>query len=216
MRMVSALGEAQERLHHLTRTDPRVRHRAQALLLVAQGQSVSAVARLFATAGQCMRTWRERLLAEGRTGLLDRPRRGRSPKLGEDDLAFLRQALERSPQDYGLLVWLAGHDLEYASGPVIFQLAARKGEDAFAAFLDHLAHALPADEPAIVVLANVGYHKSHLLRERWRGFGDHLQPVFLPAYAPELNLIERLWRYLKGQLAGHRWWNDLAHLQQAT
>lgn len=32
------------------------------------------------------------------------PRRGCPPKLGEDDLAFLRQALERSPQDYGLLV----------------------------------------------------------------------------------------------------------------
>ena len=36
--------------------------------------------------------------------MLDRPRRGRPPKLGEDDLDFLRQALERSPQDYGLLV----------------------------------------------------------------------------------------------------------------
>lgn len=104
--MVNELTNSQEQLHHLTRTDPdpRVRHRAQALLLVAQGQSVSAVARLFATAGHCVRTWRERFLAEGRDGLLDRPRRGRPPKLGEEDLDFLRQALEHSPQDYGLLV----------------------------------------------------------------------------------------------------------------
>jgi transposase len=104
--VVNELTNSQEQLHHLTRTDPdpRVRHRAQALLLVAQGQSVSAVARLFATAGHCVRTWRERFLAEGRDGLLDRPRRGRPPKLGEEDLDFLRQALEHSPQDYGLLV----------------------------------------------------------------------------------------------------------------
>lgn len=104
--MVNELTGFQEQLHHLMRTDPdpRVRHRAHALLLVAQGQSVSAVARLFATAGHCVRTWRDRFLVEERDGLLDRPRRGRPPKLGEDDLDFLRQALERSPQDYSLLV----------------------------------------------------------------------------------------------------------------
>lgn len=104
--MANELADCQEQLHHLTRTDPdpRVRHRAQALLLVGQGQSVSAVARLFATAGHCVRTWRERFLAEGRAGLLDRPRRGRPPKLDADALAFLSQALDQSPQDYGLLV----------------------------------------------------------------------------------------------------------------
>lgn len=42
-------------------------------------------------------------------------------------------------------------------------LSARKGEDAFLAFLEHLAEALPADEPALLVLDNVGYHKSHWL-----------------------------------------------------
>lgn len=106
--------------------------------------------------------------------------------------------------------------VDYASGQVIFQLSARKGEDAFLAFLEHLAKALPADEAALLVLDNVGYHKSHRLRDQWRVFGNRLQPFFLPVYAPELNLIERLWRYLKDHLACHRWWNDLAHLQQAT
>ena len=86
--MANELTESQEQLHRLTRTDPdpRVRRRAQGLLLVAQGQSVSAVARLFATAGHCVRTWRDRCLAEGRDGLLDRPRRGRPPKLIDADV----------------------------------------------------------------------------------------------------------------------------------
>jgi transposase len=85
-----------------------------------------------------------------------------------------------------------------------------------AAFLDHLAHTLPADEPAVIVLDNVGYHKSHELRTHWQRFCDRFQPFFLPAYAPQLNLIERLWRYLKQKLACHRWWNDLNRLMQAT
>lgn len=104
--MVTELAEERETLRHLMRTDPdpRVRHRAHALLLVGEGQTVAAVARLFATAGHRVRAWRERFLREGRTGLLDRPRRGRPPKLGAEDRAFLQQALEQGPQPYGLPV----------------------------------------------------------------------------------------------------------------
>ncbi len=94
--------------------------------------------------------------------------------------------------------------------------AKRKGEAGFTAFLDHLAATLPADELVIVVLDNVGYHKSQALREVWQRSAGRLQPFFLPAYSPQLNLIERLWRYIKQRLACHRWWNDLDRLIQAT
>jgi len=106
--------------------------------------------------------------------------------------------------------------VDYASGRIFFQVTARKGQDAFQTFLDHLAQELPADEPTVIVLDNVGYHKSHALWDKWRQLGDRFQPYFLPAYSPQLNLIERLWRHLKDHLACHRWWNDLARLQQAT
>jgi hypothetical protein len=42
-----------------------------------------------------------------------------------------------------------------------------------------------------------------------RPHAAQLQPFSLPAYPPQLNLIERLWRYLNDTLAYHRWWNDL-------
>jgi hypothetical protein len=107
--------------------------------------------------------------------------------------------------------------LDDASGQVIWQSGACKGEEAFLAFLDHLVEQLPAAaEPVVVVLDNVGYHKSHALRAYWQQHAERLQPFFLPAYSPQLNLIERLWRYLKAKLANHRWWNDLARLEQAT
>jgi hypothetical protein len=106
--------------------------------------------------------------------------------------------------------------VDYATGQVLWQTSARKDETAFSAFVDYLAQTLPATEPVVVVLDNVGYHKSHALREVWRRHANQLEPFFLPAYAPQLNLIERLWRHLKAKLANHRWWNDLDRLQQAT
>ena len=49
-----------------TTPDARVRHRAHALPVLGEGQTVAAVARLFATAGHRVRAWRERFDAEGR------------------------------------------------------------------------------------------------------------------------------------------------------
>jgi transposase len=72
--------------------------------------------------------------------------------------------------------------VDYATGQVVWQTSPRKGEVAFSAFLDHLAAALPAREPVVVVLDNVGYHKSHALREVWRRSANRLEPFFLPAY----------------------------------
>ena len=99
--------------------------------------------------------------------------------------------------------------VDYSSGQVVWQMHARKDETAFMAFLDHLAAALPANEPAVLVLDNASYHKSHALRAHWQRLSERFQPFFLPAYAPQLNLIERIWRYLKQKLACPRWWNDL-------
>lgn len=48
----------------------------------------------------------------------------------------------------------------------------------------------------MVVLDNASYHKSLAVREWWRAHAAQIQPFFLPAYAPPLKLIERVWRYL--------------------
>ena len=93
-------------LRRLTKTDPdpRVRRRAQTLLLVEQGQTLASAARLMGTAAHRIRIWQARFAAEGRQGLVDRSRRGRPPTLDAAACAFLEEALERGPQAYGLLV----------------------------------------------------------------------------------------------------------------
>lgn len=104
--------ELQERsaaLRHLTKTDPdpRVRRRAQAVLLVEEGHSQASAARLFQTSAYRVHVWQERFAREGRAGLMDRPRGGRPHALSDADRAFLEEALERGPQTFGLpmTVW---------------------------------------------------------------------------------------------------------------
>jgi transposase len=101
--MMLSLAERMDELRHLVKTDPdpRVRHRAQAVLMLAQGVSVLGVARWFRTAPHRVRTWRTWFLEGGRERLADDRRSGRPPKLGSDDLTLLDTALQQDPQAYG-------------------------------------------------------------------------------------------------------------------
>jgi transposase len=107
--VLPTLTQQADVLRHLIRTDPdpRVRHRAQLVLLVAEGEPVIRVARLFRTAPHRIRAWRGRFLERGRDGLADGPRTGRPPKLHAADLALLAEALERGPLAYGwpVTIW---------------------------------------------------------------------------------------------------------------
>jgi hypothetical protein len=100
---MTTLADNVSELRHLVKTDPdpRVRHRAQAWLMLAQGASVLGVARWFQTAPQRVRVWRTWFLEGGRDRLADDRRTGRPPKLGPADLTFLDEALQQGPQAYG-------------------------------------------------------------------------------------------------------------------
>jgi transposase len=97
------LTEYVETLRHVTRTDPdpRVRHRADALLLLAHGRRVEEVADDSGCCTKRIRVWRRRFLADGRDGLADRPRSGRPPALDAAARALLERALAATPLDYG-------------------------------------------------------------------------------------------------------------------
>lgn len=64
--------------------------------------------------------------------------------------------------------------------------------DVFQVFLDHLAQDVPKnDKRQLLILDNASWHKAAHLN--WH----HFEPVFLPAYSPDFNSIERLWLRLK-------------------
>lgn len=105
--------------------------------------------------------------------------------------------------------------VDYASGQVIWQVAERKGGEAFAAFLAQLAHTWPAEQ-LVLVMDNVSYHRAPAVRAWWAGQAGRVTVFWLPVYAPTLNLMERVWRFRKQKLACHRFWNDVAGLETAV
>jgi len=52
--------------------------------------------------------------------------------------------------------------------------------------------------PVTLVMDNARYQRCHLVQDLAETLGIEL--LFLPSYSPNLNLIERYWKYLKGKL----------------
>jgi len=105
--------------------------------------------------------------------------------------------------------------VDYGSGAVTWQMHPRKGGDAFAALLDQIAQTWP-DDHLVLVMDNVSYHRSPVVRTWWAEQEGRVTPFWLPVYTPNLNLMERVWRYLKQKLACHRFWADVEGLEAAA
>lgn len=66
------------------------------------------------------------------------------------------------------------------------------------AFVGRLAEARTADRPCVVVLDNYSVHHSAPVKDATPGLAAAgVAFCFLPAYSPELNPIEPLWRHVK-------------------
>lgn len=65
-------------------------------------------------------------------------------------------------------------------------------------FLDEFAARLAADAHAVLVLDGAGWHTAGQLM-----VPDQVSLVPLPAYAPELNPVERVWLYLRERFLSH-------------
>lgn len=66
-------------------------------------------------------------------------------------------------------------------------------------------------ENAILIMDQAGWHKSK----------DLIVPVnleiwFLPPYSPELNPVERLWKYIKQNTIHNRIYDNLKNLEKAV
>ncbi len=105
--------------------------------------------------------------------------------------------------------------LDYASGQLLWSIAERRGGGGFAAFLAQVALAWPTGQ-LVLVLDNVSYHRAPAVRAWWAAQGGRVTPFWLPPYAPNLNLIERVRRFLKQKLACHRFWADRDGLRDAA
>ena len=70
-------------------------------------------------------------------------------------------------------------------------------KDVFQLFVDHLAKQKEDIKNLFVILDNASWHTSPSIC--WH----HITPIFLPAYSPDLNPIERLWNDIKNNRLGN-------------
>ena len=105
--------------------------------------------------------------------------------------------------------------LEYPTGEGLYTIHARKRHQEFRAHLDVLLTAEP-DDFHIVVLDNASAHTTPKLDAFLEGHQDRLALVFQPTYSPHLNLIERLWRLMRGQMTKNYFYDSLKELAEAV
>ena len=85
-------------------------------------------------------------------------------------------------------------------------------------YLDALAEkAENAEKEVVVVLDNAPFHTARAVKERRPGWETKgLKLYYLPAYCPHLNLIEGVWRRVKGFLMPRRFYDSVAELKEAV
>lgn len=78
-------------------------------------------------------------------------------------------------------------------------------------FLAGLSGMLAADEHAVLVLDNAGWHVANALR-----VPSNITLLLLPPYSPELNPVERLWAWLRSHQLSNRVYADYTDLLNQT
>jgi transposase len=105
--------------------------------------------------------------------------------------------------------------LIYPDGEGVYTIHTRKRHQEVQAHLESL---LDFDSEAfwIVILDNASAHTTPKLDEFLTQHQDRLKLVFQPTYSPHLNLIERLWRLMRGQMTKNQCYDCLKELAEAV
>jgi hypothetical protein len=87
--------------------------------------------------------------------------------------------------------------LSWPDRTVVHLEAEKITSDAMIVLFDRLAARHPTAAVIEVVLDNASYNRSAAIKAYLARDGCRIRLVYLPAYSPDLNLIERLWWFLK-------------------
>lgn len=105
--------------------------------------------------------------------------------------------------------------LNFASHQVTYQVFPKKRQWQMESFLLHLFESYP-EELLVLVLDNVSYHQTALIESLLAAYSARVFVVWLPEYAPELNLIERFWEHMKQVVFDSYYFGNADSMEQAT
>jgi transposase len=87
-----------------------------------------------------------------------------------------------------------------ALGSVFHMKSAKQNSGVFIKFLEHLM-ALNPKKRLVLVIDNTPWHKSKKVQTFLDKVQDKIQVLLLPAYSPDMNPIDHLWRFMKSVVA---------------
>ncbi|OGO93003.1 MAG: hypothetical protein A2Y17_07180 [Clostridiales bacterium GWF2_38_85] len=106
--------------------------------------------------------------------------------------------------------------LDYINGNIIVEAAEQLNAQSFQDFLEHKV--LPAfkNKKIIMILDNGKIHHAKCLAEFKELHKDQLIFMFLPPYAPAINRIEGLWKWLKHNAIHNRFLKGINEIRDAV
>ena len=81
------------------------------------------------------------------------------------------------------------------------------------AFFSEIRKAYPTAKTIFIFLDNARYNRSKLVAEEAKKLGIKL--LFLPPYSPNLNIIERLWKFMKKNVTSNKYYKTFKEFVRA-
>lgn len=103
----------------------------------------------------------------------------------------------------------------YPTGEGLYTIHERKRHQEVMSHLKILTEWDP-DVFWIVVMDNASAHTTPKLDSFKEQNKEHLKSVYLPTYSPNLNLIERVWKFMRGQVTRNQFYSTMKDLAQAA
>lgn len=104
--------------------------------------------------------------------------------------------------------------LNYRTNQVSYHVASGKNATCFLGFLAQLAQEYQGRR-CLLVLDNASYHTALVVRNYLAELKSLFEVIWLPPYCPELNDIERIWKYVKGASLANYDFGQAATLREA-
>ena len=85
--------------------------------------------------------------------------------------------------------------------------------DSTVELLNQIEQSYPLSKQIMVILDNARYHYSKIVKAYLES--SKIKLIFLPSYSPNLNLIERLWKFFKKKVLYNKYYQDVKEFKKA-
>lgn len=102
-----------------------------------------------------------------------------------------------------------------SNGEHFSAFADRGNIENFKNFLEFVLEENP-DKRIVMILDNVGFHHSNIINKEFLPKTKNLEFLFLPAYSPDLNPQEWVWKELRAKVTHNTYYNDFTDELKAT